>query len=132
MNQDPDTLYEAIGGAEVLDKLVGNFYERVARHPDLSPIFPDDLTETARRQVQFLTQFLGGPAYYTEEHGHPMLRARHLPFKITPTRKDAWLTCMKEALEEVNIEEPYRSSLYERLTYTALHMMNTPEEEKGE
>ncbi|MET1138987.1 thiol management oxidoreductase, partial [Bacillus subtilis] len=77
--------YEAIG-EELLSQLVDTFYERVKRHPLLYPIFPDDLTETARKQKQFLTQYLGGPPLYTEEHGHPMLRARHLPFPITPER----------------------------------------------
>ncbi|WP_028782072.1 globin [Thalassobacillus devorans] len=128
----PGTIYEAIGGQQAVFKLVDAFYARVGSHPDLIPIFPDDLTETARKQKQFLTQFFGGPALYTEEHGHPMLRARHLPFPITPARRDAWLDCMAAALKEANIEEPYRTAIFERLTMTANHMMNTPEDEKGE
>ncbi|ASF38812.1 globin [Halobacillus halophilus] len=131
MVQRPGTIYEALG-EEKISELVEAFYSRVSRHPELIPIFPEDLTETARKQKQFLTQFFGGPPLYIEEHGHPMLRARHLPFEITPTRRDAWLSCMSGALNEVSIEEPYRSAIFERLTMTANHMMNTPEEEKGE
>ncbi|MBW9235666.1 globin, partial [Leptospira santarosai] len=71
-------------GPDKLSQLVDAFYERVAAHPKLKPIFPDDLTETARKQKQFLTQYLGGPNIYSQEHGHPMLRARHMPFPITP------------------------------------------------
>ncbi|WP_077623046.1 globin [Sediminibacillus massiliensis] len=126
------TIYEAIGGRPTIEKLVNAFYSRVANHPELIPIFPEDLTETARKQQQFLTQLFGGPALYSEEHGHPMLRRRHLPFPITPSRKDAWLSCMDAALEEAAVEEPYRSAIFERLTMTAEHMMNTPEDEKGE
>ena len=126
------SIYEMIGGQKKVDKLVDAFYHLVSNHPDLTPIFPDDLTETARKQKQFLTQFLGGPLLYNEEHGHPKLRMRHLPFKITPTRKDAWLSCMDQALTEVNMEEPYHTIIFERLTKTAHHMMNTPENEKGE
>lgn len=132
MPEHTGTLYDAIGGKEALERLVDTFYSLVGKHPKLTPIFPDDLTETARKQKQFLTQFLGGPAYYTEEHGHPMLRARHLPFEITPSRRDAWLSCMEIALKEANIKEPYRSAIFERLTYTAQHMTNIPEEGKGE
>ncbi len=84
MGQSFNAPYEAIG-EELLSQLVDTFYERVKRHPLLYPIFPDDLTETARKQKQFLTQYLGGPPLYTEEHGHPMLRARHLPFNHTGT-----------------------------------------------
>ncbi|MBA2174477.1 globin [Halobacillus locisalis] len=131
MQQRPGSIHDAIGKAKI-DELVEAFYKRVQKHPDLIPIFPDDFSETIRKQKQFLTQFFGGPPLYIEEHGHPMLRARHLPFKITPTRRDAWLSCMSGAMNEVEIEEPYRSAMFERLTMTANHMMNTPEDEKGE
>ncbi|MBM7659741.1 hemoglobin [Bacillus mesophilus] len=122
-----NTPFQAIGGEEVISRLVDAFYNRVARHPDLKPIFPEDLKETARKQKQFLTQYLGGPALYTEEHGHPMLRARHLPFEITPTRAKAWIACMDEAMDEIGLEGDLREGLYQRLVLTAQHMINTPE-----
>lgn len=128
----PGTIFEAIGGHDRIEQLVDAFYKRVAVHPELIPLFPNEFTEIARKQKQFLTQFFGGPPLYIEEHGHPMMRKRHLRFPITPSRKDAWLTCMDQALDEVEIEEPYRSVMFERLTLTAHHMMNTPETEKGE
>ncbi|WP_047985907.1 globin domain-containing protein [Ornithinibacillus californiensis] len=121
------SIYEAIGGFETIERLVQAFYKRVGSHPKLIPIFPEDLSETARKQSLFLTQFFGGPPLYTEERGHPMMRRRHLPFEITPSRRDAWLECMEAALEEARIEEPYRTAIFERLTMTANHMMNTPE-----
>lgn len=123
----PGTIYEAIGGFDTIDRLVTAFYTHVGKHSKLIPIFPDDLTETARKQRLFLTQFFGGPRVYTEDRGHPMLRKRHLPFPITPERKDAWLECMDKALDETEIEEPYRTAIFEKLTMTAHHMMNTPE-----
>ncbi|TMN23131.1 globin domain-containing protein [Lentibacillus cibarius] len=121
------TIYEAIGGFDTIDQLVTAFYKRVGNHPKLTPIFPDDLTETARKQRLFLTQFFGGPKWYTEDRGQPMMRRRHLPFEITPERRDAWLACMDAALTEADIEEPYRSAIFEKLTMTAHHMMNTPD-----
>ncbi|SDH71942.1 hemoglobin [Alteribacillus persepolensis] len=120
--------FEALGGHDVLNRLVDTFYSYVKEHPDLYPIFPDDLTETARKQKQFLTQFLGGPALYTEEHGHPRLRARHLPFPITPTRAKAWLSCMEQAMDDIGLEGEVRENFFQRLTFTAQHMVNTPED----
>ncbi|TMW72937.1 globin [Alteribacter natronophilus] len=120
------TPYDLIG-EQTLDRLVDAFYTNVALDPELAPLFPDDLTETARKQKQFLTQFLGGPPAYSEEHGHPMLRARHMPFPITPSRAEAWLRCMDEAMDETELEEPFRSAFMERLTQTARHMINTTE-----
>lgn len=128
------TPFDALGGEEAVHKLVEAFYKRVGKHPDLKPIFPDDLTETARKQKQFMTQYLGGPNLYTEEHGHPMLRARHMPFEITPTRARAWLACMMEAMDEIGLSGPERSEFYNRLILTAQHMINTPDhsDEEGE
>ncbi|WP_100373491.1 globin domain-containing protein [Bacillus sp. FJAT-45037] len=116
--------YEALGGEATLSKLVDTFYRYVAEHPDLAPLFPDDFTETARKQKQFLTQFLGGPSIYTEEHGHPMLRARHMPFVITNIQADAWLSCMSQAMDDTNITGNLRAYLMERLRMTAYHMVN--------
>lgn len=120
----PGTIYEAIGGQEAVDRLVEAFYKRVAKHPLLIPIFPEDLTEVAYKQRLFLTQFFGGPPLYLKERGHPMLRRRHLPFPITPERGKAWLECMEGALEEAEIEEPYASAIFERLTTVAGQMVN--------
>lgn len=125
------TPYEIIG-ADKLYELVQTFYHKVAHHPELKSIFPEDLTETSRKQEQFLTQYLGGPSLYSEEHGHPMLRARHIPHEITPTRAQAWLDCMAIAMEEVQLESELRDSLFYRLSLTAQHMVNTPEKAEGD
>lgn len=126
------TPYEAIGGHTFLDKLVDTFYKNVKSHPELAPLFPEDLTETARKQKQFLTQFLGGPTIYSDEHGHPMLRARHMPFRITQKGAEAWLSCMSDAMDEVQLHGPLRDQLFARLTMTAHHMVNHPNEAETE
>lgn len=123
------TLYQRLGGEDKLGELVQSFYTKVAQHPDLAPIFPDDLTLTAEKQRKFLSQFFGGPPLYSKEYGHPMLRARHMHFAITPTRAKAWLACMQEALSEVEIDHDVKDEMFARLTFTAQHMVNTPEED---
>ncbi|MCS0672560.1 globin [Cytobacillus firmus] len=126
MAEKMHTPFDAIG-EEKLHQLIDAFYLRVGQHPDLVPIFPDDLTETARIQKQFMTQYLGGPPLYTSEHGHPMLRARHMPFPITETRAKAWLSCMNEAMDEIRLDGRLREDFFARLVLTAQHMINTPE-----
>ena len=123
MTRKPLIPYEEIG-AEKLSDLIDLFYSKVAVHPALYPIFPEDLTETARKQKQFMTQYLGGPNLYSNEHGHPMMRARHMPFQITPLRAKAWLSCMSEAMDEVELEPTIREFFFKRLVLTANHMVN--------
>lgn len=123
--------YEEIG-AKKLSELIHAFYRRVAKHPELIPIFPKDLEETARKQIQFQTQYLGGPNLFTEEHGHPMMKARHMNFKITPARAQAWLECMTEAMDDVGLDGKFREIYTKRLVLTAHHMINAPDEDDGE
>ncbi|MCR8982175.1 globin [Brevibacillus laterosporus] len=131
MIEKTGSLYDQIGGAPTLKKLVNHFYDLVAKHEDLIPIFPADLTEVKAKQYLFLTQFLAGPSLYSEKHGHPMLRARHLPFEITPKRAGAWLLCMEQALDHTKIDEPMKSQIFERLTLTAHHMINHWNQQEG-
>ena len=131
MNRKYPLPYEEIGH-EKLSELMHAFYARVAMHPELKSIFPTDFTETIRKQIQFQTQYLGGPNIYTEEHGHPMMRARHMHFKITPDRAQAWLECMAEAMDEIGLEGKFRETYYKRLVMTAHHMINADNEDGEE
>lgn len=119
-----ENYYEGIGGEETIQKLVNAFYPRVYRDPDLSPLFVGDMEEVKRKQKKFLTQFLGGPALYSMEFGQPAMRYRHLSFEITPRRAEAWLRCMKEAMDEIHLQGEIREYFYERLTQVAHFFVN--------
>lgn len=121
----PGTIYEAIGGQDTVDQIAKNLYKYVATEPILMEIFPPDLSEAERKQRLFLTQLFGGPQLYLEDRGHPMLRRRHLEFEVTDERKVSWLKCMNKSLEETGVEEPYRTAIFDRLSKTAEHMVNT-------
>ncbi|HCT0530866.1 TPA: globin [Staphylococcus pseudintermedius] len=120
MTQTP---YEVIG-QERLYQLIDHFYSLVEQDNRINHLFPGDFTETARKQKQFLTQFLGGPDLYTQEHGHPMLRMRHLPFPIDDKAKEAWLENMHTAITHAQLPHGAGDYLYERLRLTANHMVN--------
>ena len=122
------TPFELLGGADAIRRLVDAFYPRVQADPDLAPIFPADITPVRDKQYLFLTQFLGGPPLYSEQYGHPMLRARHLQHPVTPRRREAWLRCMVAAMDEVGISGDVRDFVYGRLVQVADHMVNRPDE----
>ncbi|WP_458413660.1 globin [Schinkia sp. CFF1] len=121
------TPYELLGGEETIQNLVNAFYPKVYADPILSPLFVGDMEEIKRKQKMFLTQFTGGPTLYSNEFGPPAMRARHLPFEITPTRAKAWLACMREAMNDIGLEGPMQKSFYERLEQVAGIMINTPD-----
>lgn len=123
-----ESLFDNLGGAEGVHRLVEVFYSKVQLHPQLSPLFPEDISPVLEKQYQFLSQFFGGPSLYSELHGHPMMRARHMHIPITPERADDWLDCMKVALEETGVQEPLRSFVLSRLAGPAHHFVNMPHE----
>ncbi|MHA0858149.1 globin domain-containing protein [Paenibacillus sp. CMAA1364] len=120
------SIYDNIGGPDGLRALVEAFYPKVQNDPLLSPLFPEDIHPIMDKQYMFLSQFFGGPSLYSDEYGHPMMRARHLPFPITKEHSQAWLNCMSEALIEIGIDEPLRGFVLNRLSGPAHHFVNTP------
>ncbi|SYX82005.1 globin [Paenibacillus alvei] len=128
MERYNQTIYEAIGGEAAVRKMVEAFYPRVQAHPLLAPLFPEDIMPVMERQFMFLTQFFGGPSLYSDQFGHPMMRARHLSFPITRDRADAWLGCMREALHEIGMEPGLAAMVIDRLSGPAYHFINTNDE----
>ncbi|WP_202113314.1 globin domain-containing protein [Paenibacillus sp. MMS18-CY102] len=122
------TIYEAVGEEQGVRRIVEAFYPKVQANPLIGPLFPANIVPVMEKQILFLTQFFGGPQLYSDQYGHPMMRARHMPFPITPERAQAWLGCMNEALEEIGMPEELRGIVVERLSGPAHHFVNTPDE----
>lgn len=119
-----ETLYERMGGAETIRRIVDAFYPRVVEDPHIRHLFPEDITPVMEKQYLFLTQFFGGPALYNQRHGHPMLRMRHMPFAIGRQQAIAWLGCMTLALKDAGLSDELREEALARLTVAAQHMVN--------
>jgi len=130
MSLPTETLFERIGGAEGVRALVETFYDRMDTRPDAATIramHPADLTTSRHHLVLFLTMWTGGPRTYLEERGHPRMRARHMPFPIDDAARDAWLACMRDALEVHVADEHARADLNGAFARMAHHMRNQPE-----
>jgi hemoglobin len=95
------SLFEQVGGEAFFVQLVDAFYDAVANDETLRPMYPDDLGESKHHLTLFLIQYWGGPGTYQAERGHPRLRMRHAPFRITKSARDAWLSAMNAALASV-------------------------------
>ena len=125
-----DTLYDRVGGEAFFVDLVARFYLGVAGDPLLRPLYPDDLTDSARHLALFLAQYWGGPPTYGEERGHPRLRMRHAPFVIGPAEREAWLRHMVTALDELHaatrISDADALELASYLDMAASSLVNTP------
>jgi hemoglobin len=124
MSEPTPTIFQAVGGLETFRRLVDAFYRGVETDPLLRPMYPADLTESRAHLALFLAQYFGGPATYSAQRGHPRLRWRHLPFPVDAAARDAWLTHMRAAVEEIALPEPARGAMLAYFEQTANFLMN--------
>jgi len=126
----PRTFYDEVGGAETFRAIVSRFYQEVRQDEVLRPLYPDnDLDGAEDRLRMFLEQYWGGPRTYSEQRGHPRLRMRHAPFRISPIERDAWLRCMHTAvatIDSTTLDDEHRRELLGYLEMAAHSMVNSP------
>lgn len=122
-----ETTYEQLGGGESLRRVVDRFYDLMEELPEARGILdlhPGDLDESRDKLFKFLSGLYGGPSLYIEQYGHPMLRARHLPFPIGESERDQWLLCMNRAVDELVEDSALADQLKRNFFRTADHMRN--------
>jgi hemoglobin len=127
--QEPEkqTPFERIGGEPKVRALVDRFYDLMdldASFNALRAVHPSTLEGSRDKLFWFLCGWLGGPQHYTDRFGHPMLRARHLPFSIGVKERDQWLACMRQAMTEVDVDPELATRLAESFAGTADWMRN--------
>jgi hemoglobin len=124
------TPFEALGGEAGVRALVNRFYDLVESSPEavnLRRIHGPSLESAREKLTLYLTGWTGGPPVYVQRYGHPMLRARHLPFSIGDRERDEWLWCMERALEQHAMPDEVRQFLMTKLRPLADHMRNRVE-----
>jgi hemoglobin len=129
MAMDQVSFYDAVGGAETFHAIVSRFYAQVPEDEILREVYPlDDLEGAEERLRMFLEQYWGGPRTYSDRRGHPRLRMRHVPFRITPIERDAWLRCMHTAVASIDsqtLDDEHRRELLDYLEMAAHSLVNS-------
>lgn len=121
------TPYEMLGGEAGVRELVDRFYDHMDSLDDMREtrdLHAKSLKGSRQKLFLFLSGWLGGPNLYVEKYGHPMLRARHLPFSIGKLERDQWMRCMTQAMDDMGLEARLRKGLEQAFARTADHMRN--------
>ena len=105
------TFYDEIGGEETIRTIVHRFYAGVAEE----------------RFTLFLMQYWGGPTTYGDNRGHPRLRMRHAPFKVTPDAAQRWLVHFRAGLDAADLTEEQDARFWDYVTHAAQFMVNSLE-----
>ena len=88
---EPNSLYDLIGGETKLRTLVDRFYDIMDSSPeakDIRAFHAKGLNRSREKLFMFLSGWSVGPALYVEKFGHPRLRQRHIPFSIGEIERD--------------------------------------------
>jgi hemoglobin len=121
------TPYGLLGGEAAVRALVDRFYDLMDLEPGyvgIRKLHAAELGHARDKLYFFLSGWLGGPSLYIERYGHPMLRARHLPFPIGTGERDQWMACMEQAMVELGVDKDLRRRLRQAFFQTADWMRN--------
>lgn len=119
--------FDNIGGEEPIARLVERFYAYMDTLPEAAGIrgmHEPDLSHAKQVLHQFLIEWLGGPKVYSAERGHPRLRQKHITFHIGEAERDAWMLCMRRAMDEVVTDPTLRQQLDQAFFKTADFIVN--------
>lgn len=89
------------------------------------PSAPEEREHAAQRSADFFIQIMGGPPTYSEKHGPPRMRMRHLPFEIHTGARNLWLDCFRDALDELSFPAEHREEFEAFLEEFSMWMVNT-------
>lgn len=122
------SIYERIGGAVTIDRVVESFYRAMDELPQAQTIramHADNLAGVKVVLKKYLSEWTGGPALYSPVKGHPRMRQRHMGFPIDNAARDAWMACMDQALAEHVSDPEARDTLRDNMKKLADWMRNT-------
>ena len=124
----PDPEFYKQLGEEGIRKMVSKHYDLI-RVSAIKNLFPkEDATfELAKNNsADFMIQICGGPDYFNQHRGKPMMADRHAPFSITPEGRIVWLNCYKLALLELEIPDNLILSFWNYINVFSSWVVNTP------
>lgn len=117
----------SVVGQVGFERLCQAFYRQVPEDDILGPMYPAEEMEAAEKRLRdFLIYRFGGPADYIQERGHPRLRARHMPFSITPAASQRWLEIMTRALDEARFPPGADATLRQFFEHMVAFLINRP------
>lgn len=121
--------FARLGGEAAVLRLATAFYAAMDSRADARAIramHAPDLAPMREVLVTYLVEWLGGPKRYTAERGAPRLGRVHRPFQIDAGARDAWLACMRQALDETCDDGALRDELMASFAKVANHLVQHP------
>ncbi len=108
----PDSEIYLKMGENNIYKMLEDFYIELGKS-SIKEMFTGDLLEASHRSAAFFVFIMGGPPLYQQKYGPPMMRKRHLPFKIDEQARQVWLECFRLTLIDADKKYQFPMEYYD-------------------
>ena len=129
MTQTVPTLYEWLGGAPALEKVLDHFYARVPSDPLIGPLFAGMSPEHVAHVSAFIGEVFGGPKAYSREHGgHAEMLRHHIGKRISEAQRARWMHLLLESADALGVpsDPEFRSAFVAYIEWgTRLAVINS-------
>lgn len=122
-----DATFQALGGYEGIKHLVDDFYDIMASLDVSKKIFemhPPNNEESRDKLTRFLCGWTGGPRLFKEKYGPISIPMAHQHLEIGTAEKEAWLTCMAQALAKQDYPQALQEYMILQLGFPAERCRN--------
>jgi hemoglobin len=125
-----DSPFARLGGEAKVRAISERFHDAMTElAPVLAKLHPCDEQGRVARESRdkfalFFIGWLGGPQDYIAHHGHPRLRMRHAKVPVDTAMAEAWMRCMKRALDQEGVAGEVREFLETKLGEVAMLVRN--------
>lgn len=130
----PDPRILEVLGEEGVRALLSRFYDIVSEDDDIAHFFPEqgpELEMVKQHNADFFIQQLGGHKWFDERRGGKSMEQVHRRFSVTPKAREGWLHCMAQALDELDMDDELKLSLWNFLEVFSKHIVNVDVKKTG-
>jgi hemoglobin len=122
----PRTPYEALGGADVIARIVDRFYDLMDSDPQYAPLramHAADLMPMRGSLAGWLSAWAGGPRDWFEANPGKCMMSAHRGLGVSHATADQWVDAMSRAIAECGpADRALGKAMAERLAMMAASM----------
>lgn len=122
----PRTPYEALGGAEVIARIVGRFYDLMDSDPQYGPLramHAADLAPMRSSLAGWLSAWAGGPRDWFDANPGKCMMSAHRGLGVSRETADQWVDAMARAIADCGPQDrDLGKAMAERLAMMAQAM----------